>query len=579
MANLENCILLDGDGNEITDSIVFTVQENSGDSAGNTAAQLEPMQFGVDENGEANMLDPGVYKFRISPSLTGWRLGINNLNISGVQYSGSGGYYIPPNTPSLTTGFPGSHVSANSAASQWENGAMGSNDIAVTMHEAVDRVFMHNTSITNIENGQYFSSAYGGVIDPENNMVEVTVVLKLDYVLGSTDLTIDIDIDGDAVDYQDVGGGIAVGNSSAQFYFHVVPYIFSNRPDYYQAQFSTAAGQTTISSISGNLDDSAYEVSPQVTSSMQYEPGVTCCPMFAALLGMNQSIYSDYPGQFAESNDTTSGVTGSSVASFYDGCGSYGEFVRAQYGGNYEDLVDENSNFQSSGVYPSGTSNFGDPWVADFQMTSVNYGDSTVSFQGGDTAYQDININPQNELCRAVQYHNYNGVTNTSLNMLGNTIGQSNLPDSCKFHFRIANGVFNNAYDDDMVDAANSFAAFVWVSYTTANGEEIVHPFVGFNTTPDLVLGTISEINDNPFLISSTVIEQISTTATGTDEPGISVELFFNPNFSFTDTSIGDGSGLLEGSTMKAFVFFVLDNQDYDEGDFVFSGGFTNGGS
>ena len=570
MANLENCILLDGDGNQITDSIVFTVQENSGDSAGNTAAQLEPMQFGVDENGEANMLDPGVYKFRISPSLTGWSLGINNLSISGVQHSGSGGYYIPPNTPSLTTGFSGSHTSANSAASQWENGALGYNDITVTMHEAVDRVFMHNTSITNIENGEYIWSIYGGVVDPENNMVEVTVVLKPDYVLGSTDLTIDIDIDGDAVDYQDVGGGIEVGAGSAQFYFHVIPYIFSDRPDYYSASFSTADGELTASSMSGNLDDSAYEVSPQVTSSVQYVPGITCCPMFTVQLGINQYIYSDYPGAYAESNNTTSGTTGYAVASFYDGCGSYGEFVSAQYGGNYEDLVDEDSNFQSSGVYPSGTSNYGDPWVADFQMTSQNIGASTVSFQSGDTAYEDININPQNELCRAVQYHNYNGVTNTSVNMLGNTIGQSNLPDSCKFHFRIANGVFSNAYNDDMVDAVDSFAAFVWVSYTTANGEEIVHPFVGYNTSTLIDNASISEPNDNPFLISSTVIEEISTTATGTGEPGISVELFFNPNFSFTDTSIGDGSGLLEGSTMKAFVFLVLDNQTYVEG----AGGF-----
>ena len=374
MGNLENCILLNGAGEQIDNPfVIFTVEENSGDTAGSTTAQLEPMQFGVDSNNEANMLDPGVYKFRIAPAVTGWRVTINNFSISGVQESNPYGTSTPPNTPDITQ----ERIAISAGAIEWVNGEQGNNDLTVTMHEAIERVYMHNTVITNTE-----YQGNGGAADPDNNQVEVTIKLKDDYPMPTSNLTIDLDIDGDAEDYDEVGGGVEIEGGAADFKFHIIPYLFNPH--------SSNTGITTFDSGDGtpmtgyysnpnNYDDSRFEIAPSITSSLQYEPNVTCCPMLQDTVNNEAYILSDYIDEYAESVSSDTQVN----ELFYGGCGTYGEYVRGQYGGDYEDINDPE--FQGLGTdfsaYPIGATNLGSPFVADYQLSQVQ--GNTAHFELG----------------------------------------------------------------------------------------------------------------------------------------------------------------------------------------------------
>ena len=587
MGNLENCILLDGDSNQITNNIVFTVTENSGDTAGNTTAQLEPMQFGLDSNGEANMLDPGVYKFRITPAVTGWSVSINNFTISGVQESNVYAAAIPPNTPDITQ----ERVIISAAAIEWVNGVLGSNDLTVTMHEAIERVYMHNTVITNTE-----YSGPGGTIDPVNNQVEVTIKLKDDYAMPTSDLTINLDIDGDANDYDDIGGGVTISEGAVDFKFHIIPYLFDpGNSGVGITSFDSGNGTPTTGYYGSNYDydDSRFEIAPSVTSTFQYEPGLTCCPMVASTAlyssgGGLYRIYSDYVSEYAESVATNSQAN----ELFFGGCGTYGEYVRGQYGGNYEviddpDVLTGQGPSLALGAYPAGGDYGADPWVADYQLSSVNFGSGTGTLN---MVEEDVNYNPMNELCRAIQFHNYNAVTNVSTNMFGNTIEASNLPESIKFKFRVAGNPYGNAADGDIINLEETRPLFVWVKYTTANNVDIVIPFARQRPAQDndgdgeiTGAGELA-INDSPFLHSQEEVtegdiayqplyEITEIENAGWGAAGAELELFLNPDFNFGLPPEGDGTGILEGSVMKVFVFFSAANENNP----LVEGGLTGG--
>lgn len=586
MGNLENCILLDGNGNQITNNIVFTIVENSGDTAGNNTAQLESMQFGLDSNGDPNMLDPGVYKFRIASAVTGWSVSINNFTISGVQESNVYASATPPNTPDITQ----ERVNISAAAIEWVNGVLGSNDLTVTMHEAIERVYMHNTVITNTE-----YAGPGGTIDLVNNQVEVTIKLKDDYPMPTSDLTINLDIDGDANDYDDIGGGVEIGEGAADFKFHIIPYLFNpGSSSLGITSFDSGDGTPTTGYYGSNYDydDSRFEIAPSVTSTFQYEPGLTCCPMVASVSlyssgGGLYRIYSDYVSEYAESVATSSAAN----ELFFGGCGTYGEYVRGQYGGDYEviddpDVLTGQGPSLALGAYPAGGDYGADPWVADYQLSSINFSAGTGRL---DMVEEDVNYNPMNELCRAIQFHNYNAVTNTSTNMFGNTIAASNLPESIKFKFRVASNPFSSGADGDIVNLEETRPLFVWIKYTTANNVDVVRGFIkqqpaqDTNNDGEITLTTELAVNDSPFLHSQEEVTEGDTgyqplyeiteiENAGWGAAGAEIELFLNPNFNFGLPPGGDGSGILDGSTMKVFVFFSIANENNPNVD---SGGFV----
>jgi hypothetical protein len=379
-------------------------------------------------------------------------------------------------------------------------------------------------------------------------MVEVTIELDPNYVLTS-DTTISLDVDGDAYNFDVDAGGIQTEPYNTNFRFHIIPYIFGN------GSYSIAYNDDgSVSGGSANLDDSLYEVSPQndnvVGSGMlQYIPTyANCCPMVAVNNSESgsQNIISDYinPEQWLWAN------TDSEVY-FYENCGNYGEFVRAQYGGEVNSVSGSFAELEGESwfsAYSTGGQFFGAGapiWEADFQLSAQfvegTDQDGTLSMSG-DPGSPNLNINPMNEICRAIQYHNYTPSTNYTNNMYGNTIGDSNLPDSCKFVFRIRSDAFSSE-EFQVIDSGSCQAAFAWVSYTTTEGLNIVHDFV--------------VDDDCPFTLSSTTFTDGDGTCTASS-CGTTAELFFNSNFSFNGTSAGNGYPPAPGTIMKVFVFFVL---------------------
>ena len=186
--NLINCTLEN-------DGVIFTATEYAGDRAFDD--NLVQQVYG------GATLDQGVYRFTIYPN-AGFYINMNTFKVGGVASSGVIGGAIPPNYPGITE----ANALNNSGASSWSWA-----DDNINLHDAVANVYLYNTL-----------GLPASQCDHPNNTIEVTVVLHPDYVIGNTDTTINIDIDGEGIVYTPPAGLIEFADDAATpFNFNFTP--------------------------------------------------------------------------------------------------------------------------------------------------------------------------------------------------------------------------------------------------------------------------------------------------------------------------------------------------------------------
>ena len=537
MANLENCILLNGNGEQITTGIIHTAEETSGDGVNSNT--LTSFNWG----GET--LSQGVFKFWIAPAVEGWTVNRSNFNISGVGRTSPYGGHIPPDTifpdPDENTEELWDWVAASQGAFLFSNGQQeyfGDDGGYITMHEAVEAVWMHNTSPA-YPWGDVFSYNQANA----DNRVEVTIKLKDEYVLPETNVIIDIDFDGDA--YNPDGEVIETEytDSTMPFKFHIMPYVYGTNIQAIEFTDDDMYG-SVASGVSVSVRDDWFMVKPVVESGFQYVPSVTCCSMVSYGSITSGDVLSE-PHYGWQTNDSTA------AEYFFNLCQTYPQYVRTQYYGAGQYAYENNDQSSIMKWQNSTAAASGSTWSGQTGLYPTDFFTSGLT---GSIIIDSVNSNPVNEMCRAAQFHNYNSSSNTTSSMWNNSIGGSNLPASCKFRFNISPANFYGTKTGCSIPAENCGLMFVVLHYTLADGTEVT--------------AEVGEGNDCPIVIAATTWtnpgdEELENVNGHYNGPSVEMEIFFNNNFEFTGTSENPGA-LMQGSTMKLFPFVILDTDCSD---------------
>jgi hypothetical protein len=196
--NLNNCSISN-------DGIFFTITETSGD----TIQDLEQQVF----NGET--LPKGVYRQTISAN-TDYHVSASMFTINGNSHNA---FQQPPDAP-VNPGFGESITILDQPPRCWVSA-----DVFVGNQPGIPTADMGNGSIAKV--WMKDTVAEGDV----NNKVEVTIQLMDNFVIGDTDTTINLDIDGEAAVYEPIPIDNEVSEfSKSPFDFLITPVAFVSAP-------------------------------------------------------------------------------------------------------------------------------------------------------------------------------------------------------------------------------------------------------------------------------------------------------------------------------------------------------------